>query len=87
MIPTVIKMPTVDITVPLNEARRFLNEMEEEAEEMEYALECLQKHDLDDTDAYWELEAMKCDKEAGIEEISEQLEEQTPNRGLAELFE
>jgi hypothetical protein len=79
-------MTQVDITLPESEARRFLNEMKEDVEEMENALECLRKHDLAETDAYLDLQAKKSDKEMGVKKISEQIDEQTHEEGLAELF-
>lgn len=84
-------METVEIEIPVEEAMHITNEYEADAKEIKCALECLDEYGFQDSDMYWELDAIRSDKEAKAEQIRGQIEEQTGkeegnSNSLGELF-
>lgn len=80
-------MNTIDLTVPESEAKRFENNLKEEIEEIQNVLESFRENDLEHTEPYRDLKQMKENKQAGVEMVHDQIEEQmSEKRGLEELF-
>jgi hypothetical protein len=78
-------MNEVEISATERSVEKIIGMMEKENKAMENVLESFRSNNLTDCEAYQKLAEEKDDLEIGIQELEEQLDEQTDD-GLAELF-
>lgn len=75
----------IEIEVTEEHAERLAEQMENEVDRMENTLNSFRSNDLTHTEAYKELEEEKRELELDIDNVQEQIDEQS-SEGLGELF-